>query len=73
MKDFRVIIKRQIVLTTTLYLPALDHEDAANVARGEWENGNLGNVESWVEELPHKWELIKDGVTVESTEELPWK
>ena len=70
MKNFRVIVKRHIVLSTVLMLDAQDNQDAGDYATTLIQNGELGSVESWIEECPHEWKIEEQKDSVESTEEF---
>lgn len=72
MPDFKVVVKRTIVLTTELYLPAFNNEDATNVAREQMKNGELGRAASWVEDLPYIWTVEEENDAVVSIEEMVW-
>ena len=71
MNLFKVTVKRQVVLTTELHIDAEDHQAAADFITDMTINtGELGSVESWIEESPYEWKIEEAKDSVALVEEL---
>ena len=71
MKHFRVTIRRHAELTTQEDVEAESPQEAADFVRDMIiDTGELGSVESWIEELPRDWQVEDYKDTVVLVEEL---